>query len=554
MRRHDQGLAGGSAAVAARRWLAVAGIAAWVVVGAAYAMPADTAPGGDASRVLRTLLDAGSAPDIAPQTVDFGQLKHFYALRHDRPAWSENEAAIATAALEHADDDGLDPVDYHTRTPLLYAVGDTPLEAAERDLLLSDAVLRYARDMRTGRPEMRAMESDVALPAQRFDAGAALDAALRQNRLDSFLAALAPPTGEYAQLRAALARYRQIAKAGGWPRLTEPSTANSGDTDQRLLRERLAFEDNFVDDSELGISEAVKRFQLRHGLDPDGLAGPRTIEALNVSAAGRANQILANMERWRWMPRQLEAVRIVVNVPDGRLAVLAHGQVVLSSRVIAGSRSSPTPILRAMATAVTVNPPWDVPQDIANAEILPKLREQQTYLLSQGMILRDAPNGDRYGLAIDWDQVQSLDYHVRQMPGPLNALGRVKLELPNRFAVFLHDTPAKAGFNLSERNFSHGCAQVEQILPLASYALAGDADRMVAQLMQSIASGATHRYRMAKPIPVYLVYWTAFADADGAMEFRPDIYERDERLIATLGAGAVSERLSAIDPPQCHRG
>lgn len=553
MRRHAERLGGGSAAVAARR-LAVACVLAWMAIGATWGVPAAAAPDGDTSRVLRSLLDAGSAPDIASQSVDFAQLRRFYALRHDRPVWSENTAAIATSALEHADEDGLDPVDYHTRTPLLYAVGDTPSQAAERDLLLSDAVLRYARDMRTGRPEFRALESDVALPAPRFDAAVALDTALRQNRLDSFLAALPPPAGDYAELKAELRRYREIARAGGWPTLPETSTANSGDTDESLLRERLAFEDNFVEDSERGISDAVKRFQSRHGLDPDGLPGPRTIEALNISATGRADQILANMERWRWMPRKLEPVRIVVNVPDGRLAVLAGGQAVLSSRVIAGSRSSPTPILRAMVTGVTVNPPWDVPQDIANAEILPKLREQQTYLLSQGMILRDAPNGDRYGLAIDWEQAQTLGYRVRQLPGPLNALGRVKLELPNRFAVFLHDTPAKAGFNLSERNFSHGCAQVEQILPLASYALAGDPDRMVAQLTQSIASGATHRFRMARPIPVYLVYWTAFADADGAMEFRPDVYGRDERFIAMLGAGAVSERLSANDLPQCHRG
>ncbi len=540
-------------AVAARRRPICAAAAAWIaaaLIAAVWCVPARAAPDGRIDRELRTLLDAGQAPDIAPP--DFALLKRFYALRHDRAAWPEGAAAVATAALEHADADGLDPADYHTRTPLLYAVGDTPLEAAERDLLLSDGVLRYARDMQTGRPVIRAMESDVALPEQHFDAAVALDAALRQRKIGRFLAALAPPAPEYAQLKQALKQYRDIARAGGWPALPLSPTANSGDTTMSLLRQRLAFEDSAADASESGLADAVKRFQLRHGIDPDGLAGPRTIEALNVSADDRANQILANMERWRWMPRQLEAVRVVVNVPDDRLVVVANGRIVLTSRVIAGSPGSPTPILRALATAVTVNPPWDVPPDIANAEILPKLREQHDYLLSQRMILRDAPNADRYGLAIDWDKAQTLDYHVRQLPGPQNALGQLKLELPNRFAVFLHDTPSKAGFNLSGRNFSHGCAQVEQILPLASYALAGDPERMAAQLTQAIESGATRRFRLPRPLPVYLVYWTAFVDADGEVEFRPDVYGRDERSIAALGGRG--QRLSANPPPQCHRG
>jgi murein L,D-transpeptidase YcbB/YkuD len=544
--------ASGRVAVSCRLiWATAAAWIAAVLVATVWCVPAHATPDGGISRELRSLLDAGQAPDIAPP--DFVLLRRLYALRRYRAAWPEDAAVVATAALEHADADGLDPVDYHTRQPLLYAIGDRPLEAAERDLLLSDGVLRYARDIRTGRPVVRAMESDVALPEPHFDAAIALDAALRQGKIGRFLAALPPPAPEYAQLKTALRRYRDIAQAGGWPTLPISPTANSADMNMSLLRQRLAFEDGATDASEGGLSNAIKRFQLRHGLDPDGFAGPRTIEALNVSAADRANQILANMERWRWMPRQLEAVRVVVNVPDGRLAVLANGRIVLASRVIAGSPGSPTPILRALATAVTVNPPWDVPQDIANAEILPKLHEQHDYLLSQGMILRDAPNGDRYGLAIDWDQAQTLAYHVRQLPGPQNALGQVKLELPNRFAVFLHDTPSKAGFNLSGRDFSHGCAEVEQILPLASYALAGDPERMVAQLVRAIDSGVTRRFRLSRPLPVYLVYWTAFADADGEIEFRPDVYGRDERLIAALGGRAASQRLSANPPPQCRR-
>jgi murein L,D-transpeptidase YcbB/YkuD len=252
------------------------------------------------------------------------------------------------------------------------------------------------------------------------------------------------------------------------------------------------------------------------------------------------------MERWRWLPERLEAVRVEVNVPDASLDVIENGRSVLTSRVIAGRPRGPTPILRAEAVSVTINPPWNVPSAIARHEIWPKLRKHRTYLQSQHMILLNGPPGDPQGLGIDWRGIKTFPYRVRQLPGPKNALGQIKLELPNRFDVYLHDTPAKSAFNLDDRHLSHGCVRVEQILPLASYALSGDTKAMVDKLTASIADPATQHLPLTQPLPIYLLYWTVFAEADGTINFRPDIYGRDDRLIAALAGHMAAQHVTSL--------
>lgn len=404
------------------------------------------------------LPEINSHLDAAISTVaDSGDVASFYQRRGGALTWSGSEQANSDARtalgfLTNARSEGLNPERYH----VYLGSGNT----AADDVALSVALLAYMRDLTLGRPELRAVDIDMALPERSFDAAQVLDEALRQNRLADMLRSLAPPYNEYSALRAELAR------------------------------------------------------------EPDGPA---------------ALTIMANMERWRWMPVTMEFERIVVNVADASLQLWFQGQLVLTSRVIVGRPSDPTPIFRAEGAGITVNPAWTVPRSIAAKEILPKLKRNSAYLAKQDMMLLDGPPGDPQGLHINWRAIRAgtFPYQIRQAPGSHNPLGRIKLELPNRFDVYLHDTPVKEAFGRPVRTLSHGCVRVEAILPLASYALSADRTVMD-QISQVIGTGETKYLPLHRKLPVYFLYWTAFSDAQGKIQFRSDVYGRDQRLIAAL--------------------
>jgi murein L,D-transpeptidase YcbB/YkuD len=478
------------------------------------------------------------------------EVRVFYRQRSFAPAWSgsptaETNARQALAALSHAGEDGLDQARYEILAP---PAGGP----AARDVVITAAVLKYMQEVKTGRFDLERLDFDVALPAQQFDAVAALAGALLQDRLGSILAGLAPPHLEYATLKSALAHYRAIAARGGWPLL--PVNTNFTGKDAPLLLQRLSYEDSSVAITPQGanLAPAIKRFQAHHGLEPDGVVGIRTLAELNVPAAARAEAIGVNMERWRWLSPALEADRIVINVPDARLQLWLNGAAVLISRVIVGRPHDPTPILRAEGAGVTINPPWTIPASIAVREILPKLKKNPSYLASQDMVLLDGPPGDPQGLHVNWRAIRdgTFPYRIRQHAGPRNPLGSVKLELPNKFDVYLHDTPGKSIFALASRGLSHGCVRVEEILPLASYALAADLSS-VDKIARMISSGDTKYLPLDRKLPVYFLYWTAFTDVNGVMEFRPDLYGRDQRLIAAM---TVHLTQLAGDPVKCSRG
>ena len=245
--------------------------------------------------------------------------------------------------------------------------------------------------------------------------------------------------------------------------------------------------------------------------------------------------IAANMERWRWLPRTLEPDRIVINAADASLKLWLGDRPVLTSRVIVGKPRTRTPMLRAEGAGLTLNPAWTVPHSIAVKEILPKLKRNPGWLASQEMILLNGPPDDPHGLHVNWRAIPAgtFPYQIRQIPGPRNPLGQIKLELPNRFDVYLHDTPGKSAFTRPVRALSHGCVRVEQILPLASYALKADLSAEE-EIAQAVGTGEKQYLPLTRKLPVYFLYWTAFPDEAGKIQFRPDIYGRDRRLIAAM--------------------
>ena len=480
--------------------------------------------------------------DLTPTTrqgLVKAQVQAFYAARDFRLVWSgddeaEERVAIVRQALEHADRQGLRPSDYLSD---LARWADEPKpgrDAADYDVALTAALFAYAFDVRMGRVDPLKVYKDVNLPVQDFDLAEGFAEALRRGSIARYLAELPPPHPGYRWLVDALARYRAIAAHGGWPILPSSTAVALAGKNGKLsaLAHRLALEDgefaDTVDPSDADLDEALLRFQRRNGLEDNGKLTPDTLKALNVPASYRVQQIIANMERWRWAPRAFEARYILVNVPDQSLEFVEDQSAKLSSKVVIGRKDAKTPIMRTEVVAVVANPAWDIPDDIAAKRILPHLRHHPNYLASRNMTFA---NGS-----------------LQQNPGDGNVLGKLMLDSPNPFGVYMHDTPDKKLFLLSTRQRSNGCVRVEHIAPLASLALGGEDpdDRII----EAIATGETQRLELSQPLAVYMLYWTAFADADGRMEFRPDRYDRDPPLIAKLGAHAEpAKSLATLDTP-----
>lgn len=534
-----------------RRGAAGLGLACCVGVLAAAAPIAGAANDG-----LRERLGRPEALRVEGRPLLARELQRFYRAREFAPVWGPDPDGAARVALlletlARVEDHGLDPGDYHLGAIGRRAAPPTDRHAAEREILLTDALLRYAADVRTGRVSPTAVEADwgITLP-RRPDPAAELAGALEGGTLAAWLSALPPPHAGYVGLTEVMRRYRAIAEDGGWRPIPAGPPIVPGQPDARvpLLRERLAMGEDLApaapdapdEGPELG--RAVRRFQARHHLEADGIVGPDTLRALNVPVTARIKQVALSLERWRWLPRDLGARHLVVNAAAATLTLVEAGRVVLSSRVVVGDALHPTPAVESRLSAVVFNPPWTVPTSIATEEFLPRLRANPRFLADNDMVILERLDTDPFGLAVDWPAIPAdrFPFHLQQRPGPANPMGRIKFVSPNRFDVFLHDTPLPSLFERADRALSHGCVRVERARDLAAYVLAGRPGGSITAIERMMAAGATRAVPVLDPLPVYFAYWTAFTDEDGAAHFREDVYGRDDRLAAALARHARS--------------
>ncbi|WP_319404624.1 L,D-transpeptidase family protein [uncultured Desulfosarcina sp.] len=459
------------------------------------------------------------------------------------------------AAIGKSDDDGLES-DHYLLPVLQEALRDSvafsdtippngPKRYLQFDVALTNGVLRYAQHLSQGRvtPESLSPQWLARRRVSTRDLPAELAQALNEDRLKAYFESLHPNGQAYRGLRKALQQYLKIKQSGGWPAIAPGPTLQRGDRGFRVeaLTHRLKITDDWSSDmpeypteyDEI-VEAAVKRFQRRHGLRADGRVGKRTRTELNISVKQRITQLQLNMERWRWFPDSLGDRYLMVNIPAFELSVVEADTRIDSIRAIIGRKRRQTPILSGRMTYLELNPFWNIPRKIARRDILPKAVSDPTYLARQGIRVFDSWDDQARELdptGITWENLSAsyFPYRLRQDPSEVNALGRVKFMFPNPLSVYIHDTPVKSLFNRQQRSFSSGCVRLETPLVLAQYLLSEQGwDRT--RLEAAIANGQRQTVVLDNPIPVHLVYFTAWVDADGKVNFREDIYERDRQL------------------------
>ncbi|MBU4434234.1 MAG: L,D-transpeptidase family protein [Alphaproteobacteria bacterium] len=441
-----------------------------------------------------------------------------------RPDQIDLLARVLTEAPSH----GFELDAYAPGSALSLLAARDPVSRQSGQTQLISLTLAYAKAVRSGRLPASGFRSDWGLRPVDYDPTADFVQAVAQDRLGPWLDTLPPPYTGYQTLRRGLATYREIAARGGWTPVPAGPSLKLGSTDPRVvaLEARLAAEDPTVavdgvavfDD---GLSQALMRAQKRFGLNPDGVLGAATLDALNTPVEQRLDQIVANMERWRWLPQVLPADRIQVNIAAAVLSMFHHDSPILTMRAVTGRPGDETPMLQSQIQSIVLNPPWNVPSSIASKELWPKERANPGYLARNDFIV--IPTGDGGS-------------RLQQKAGPKAALGLIKFDFANPYGVYLHDTPSRARFSSFSRLASHGCVRVERPVDLARAVMEGDPVWTPQAIDDAIASGKTVRATLPQQIAVYLLYWTAYVTPDGQVNFRDDPYGWDRILVQRIDA------------------
>lgn len=475
-------------------------------------------------------------------------VRRFYTTYGYAPAWIERSALRAHARALLADlcrssVDGLELA--ALRPPPLatalerFAEEPSDSTAASLDLQLTSAFVQFGNRLLTGRVDPETVTPEVYLKVSPVPVDSVLAELLARPAPESFVPVLKPTHPDYERLENALTRYREIADQGGWVRIAEGDLLKPGERDERVpgLRRRLAAtgdlpEDDTSEDSlyDAKTQTALARFQRRHGLAADSVLGPTTLEALNVPAEDRVRQIELALEHWRWLPRRLGERYVIVNIPAFQVQAYDHGKPVLSMKTVVGAEmdSMRTPVFSDLMDYVVFRPYWNVPKTIVVREILPKARDDRSYLQDHGYEVIDEDGHVVDKDDVDLDKLESGTFGVRQVPGESNSLGLVKFVLPNRHNIYLHDTPADYLFEKEERDFSHGCIRLQDPVRFAEFVLGPQG--WSRDEIESAMQGERKVVELETPLPVYIVYLSVFVTESGTISFRDDIYGFDEAL------------------------
>jgi murein L,D-transpeptidase YcbB/YkuD len=563
-------------------------VAAAVLVALALWRPEESEPEREIRVEIEAILESDSGfiavlgpPIPAPAGPDtaWTMVRELYERRRANPVWW-SEAMPTPAARRFAnviagiDAEGLDPGAYPVpgiesiqrfdtfaasapRDSHLRSDSLTAAEIARLDLRMSLAFLRMACHLTEGRVPWRELDSAWRRRGRGPDLGSALVRGVRDDRVAEALRNLAPPHDDYLRLREALNHYRGLAFHGGWPALDEQRDLKRGASGAGIerLRTRLVREGDLDSTHASGrefdrpLERAVRRFQARHGLQPSGVVDARTRSALAVPIAARIRQIEANLERWRWLQNVLEPRSVRVNIPDFTLALWDSGRVRTTMPVVIGQRRSPSPIFSDSITYIEVNPSWRLPKTVLETEILPALKKDPDYPARHNLRLlytHAKVMPETSWTAPDWTKLWQAEFPFMavQDPGDENPLGHIKFMCPNEYDVYLHDSNAPGLFGAQRRAYSHGCVRVGRPMEFAAYVL-GDTSSTLAYIWDSLMVSGQHRLiRFKPPVPVHVLYWTAWVDTTGTVQFRDDLYGYDTALADYLGRRQPRWRLN----------
>ncbi|MBU0504955.1 MAG: L,D-transpeptidase family protein [bacterium] len=456
-----------------------------------------------------------------------------------------------TMAILDSETHAMDPYDYHWETlNKVVAQNNDFADFAKIDILMTDALLKLASDITNGRVDPQKAQPEWYLLQEPVDVLPIVKNAIEDQDIKKTIDDLYPKTDAYINLKKALAYYRSLLKKGTMP--TVPKSKKKVEAGTRgapvvALRNRLKFSgdlppkaDKHVELFDEELTQAVKAFQNKHGLNEDGVIGLYTLQALNRPLKSVISQIEMNLERLRWLTQEMPEKYIIVNIPDYQLKIMDKGKVKLAMRTVVGNKKWQTPVFDDEMETVVINPKWNVPPKILEKEMIPKIQKNPDYLKKKNFTVLQRQDG-RFRQVnpdnVDWENANPKDFQISQKSGWGNALGRLKFLFPNEFIVYMHDTPAKSLFKNDFRAYSHGCIRLEHPIELAEYILEKEPAKKkwdVDRIKEAIKDGREVNVTLKEKIPVLLRYFTAWVDDEGNLNFRKDIYDYDQKLAKAL--------------------
>ncbi|WP_426064209.1 L,D-transpeptidase family protein [Flavobacterium sp. DSP2-3-1] len=469
-------------------------------------------------------------------------LKDFYSSTNYRTVWqSEKKRKIVLAELLKSSEEGLNPEDYNLKTLYNFEKRATTLDSLDivkYDILLTSCLQKYISHLTNGRLNPRKLYKKWDLKENYIDLNATVALLLQTDSLAYKIQQLKPSHIVYKRLKKALRQINTFPKDDFKPiKFTKIITPNDTNPSLIAIKKRLIYwkelqpKDSLSPVYDEETVNALKKFQSRHGLAADAKIGAGTIASLNFSKNQRIQQILVNLERWKWYPKQMGKEYLIINIPDYKLTLVNNNDTLRTHRVIVGRAKRKTPILSSKLTQVVFNPTWTVPPTILREDVIPAILKSRSYLTQSNIKVYDS-NG-RIVSPYEWQLSQAKTYRYVQSPGTFNSLGMVKIIFPNRFSVYLHDTNHRDYFDKIDRSLSSGCVRVDNPLELTEYILDDEVNWNLAKITETLQNERTKFVNIKKEIAFHLLYWTAWSE-NNKLIFRDDIYNLDAALYDKL--------------------
>ena len=470
------------------------------------------------------------------------ELTSFYRMNNFKTVWNSSENRIlVTNILSKSEEDGLNSDDYQGKdlAEIESRINDlTEKELVSYDISLTIATQKYISHMTNGKLNPRELYYDWDLKSPSFDINKNLTDAINGDSLKVIFEKIKPKHIVYKKLKTALSILNSFPE-DTLKQIEIATKLKPNDSDKSLigLKQRLIYwkdlkpKDSLTKIYDEETVKAVKKFQKRHGLASDGIIGKATIVALNISKEERKRQIIANLERWRWFPKDMSEQYVIINIPDFKLHAINKNDTIRTHNIIVGTSKRKTPVLNSKLSYAVFNPTWTVPPTILKEDIIPETIKNRNYLGKKNIKIYDYNNNE---ISVwKWKPEKAMNYKYVQSPGTYNSLGMVKILFPNDYTVYLHDTNHREYFEKADRSLSSGCVRVQNPLELTEYLLDDKENWNLEKITETLKTAKTQNVKIKNDIYIYQLYWTAWSDKN-TLQFRPDIYDLDSDLYCQL--------------------